>query len=175
MLVGFLSVLNLHLFSLVLSFDNLSFFQHRRAPPFTVPYPHSFSPLFRVSVIITMAQPPSSSQPKPFAPPAYAPVDVEGQHQTPMSFEPYRTRKQPPGDTRGWIHALFGLQGARDPSYDEKDFLDKLTAIILMFIGFVRFIVLALLISPGWLLCFVGAGAGSTIIIRAMLCCERSD
>lgn len=105
---------------------------------------------------MTMAQPSSSSQPNPSMPPAYDTVDIEAEYLTPTSLRPCPTCKHSPRDPRSGIHALLGLQDARDPNYHEKDFIAKLVTLIFAFVALAGFLLLALITrAPAWVFWWV--------------------
>lgn len=88
--------------------------------------------------------PPTASQPTPTSHPSYGSItaspDLESQ--TNLPFLPPPSGPSSPAcphcaekDPRGWIHVLLGLQGARDPSYNEDDFIFTLWAAFVTFLA----------------------------------------
>ena len=118
-----------------------------------------------------MARPPITSPPPPATSPSYGSItpspEIEAQRQTLVSPLPPPCHacgnNKPNDDPRGWIHAVLGLQGARDPKYNEEEFQ---AVALVFFLGLVGIIGLTLVIIfvPG-----AGVSIGTCLIFLGIV------
>lgn len=118
-----------------------------------------------------MARPPITSPPPPATPPTYGSItpspDIESQRQSLVSPLPPPCHacgnSKPIKDPRGWIHAILGLQGARDPKYNEEEFQAAALFFLLVLVAIIG-LTLVVIFVPG-----AGASIGTCLIFLGVV------